>query len=83
MIIIEGGDVTQELAQHEGVLSGNGARRWHLDGMDTEIRHPQVAQQAAVRVRIGAHPPVALWRRVRAFSPARSARAMTGTSPAR
>ena len=36
--------------------------------MDAEIRHAQVAQQhAAVGVRIGAHPPVALRRQLGQF----------------
>ena len=63
LILIQLGHVTQELTQHERILAVNGAGRGHGHRVVVEIRHAQVAQQnAAVGVRIGAHPPVALRR---------------------
>ena len=61
LVLIEHGHVTQELAEHQRVLGGDGAGRWHVHGVHAEVRHAQVAEQdAAVGVRIGAHPPVPL-----------------------
>ena len=61
LILIQLGHVTQELTQHERILGGNRAGRRHIDRVEVKIRHAQIAQQnAAVGVRIGAHPPVAL-----------------------
>ena len=54
-------DVAEEPAQNARVLGVDGARRRDVDGMLAEVGHAQIAQQrAAVGVRIGAHPPVAL-----------------------
>ena len=61
LILIELDHVTQKLTQHERILGVDGAGRRHFYRVDAEVRHSQVAQQnAAVRVGIGAHPPVAL-----------------------
>ena len=61
-------DVLEELAQHESVLSVHGARRRHVHRVHAEIGHPQVVQQEpAIGVRIGAHPPVALGRKLGQF----------------
>ena len=61
LILIQHGDVAQELAEHERILAVNGAGRRHFHRMVVEVRHAQVAQQnPAVGMRIGAHPPVAL-----------------------
>ena len=68
LILIQLGHVTQELAQHKRILALNGAGRRHIHRVDVEVRHAQVAQQnAAVGVRIGAHPPVALRRQLGQF----------------
>ena len=63
LILIQFGHVTQKLAQHQRILAVDGAGRRHLHRVIMEVRHSQVAQQnAAVGVRIGAHPPLALGR---------------------
>ena len=68
LILIQLGHVAQELAQHERILAVHGAGRRHIHRVDVEVRHAQVAQQnAAVGVRIGAHPPVALRRQFGQF----------------
>ena len=68
LILIQLGHVTQELTQHERILAVNGAGRRHIHRVVAEVRHAQVAQQnAAVGVRIGAHPPVALRRQLGQF----------------
>ena len=61
LVLVQLGHVTQELAQHERVLAVDGAGRRHVHRVVVEVGHAQVAQQhAAVGVRIGAHPSVAL-----------------------
>ena len=63
LFLIQLGHVTQELTQHQSILALDGARRRHIHRVGVEVRHAQVAQQnAAVGVRVGAHPPVALRR---------------------
>ena len=52
--------VAQELAEHPRRLARSVAGRSHLDRVVAEVRQAQVAQQqAAVGVRVGAHPPLA------------------------
>ena len=54
-------DIAQEPAHHAGGLGRDGAGCGHLDGVITEIREPQLAQQqAAIGVRVGTHAPGAL-----------------------
>ena len=54
-------DVAEELAHHPRRLGGGRAGAGHLDRVVAEVRHLQVAQQqAAVGVRVVAHPAVAL-----------------------
>ena len=68
LILIQLGHVAQELAQHERILAVDGAGRRHIHRVVVEVRHAQIAQQnAAVGVRIGAHPPVALRRQFGQF----------------
>ena len=68
LVLVQLGHVAQELAQHERVLDLNRAGRRHIDRVVVEVRHAQVAQQnAAVGVRIGAHPAVALRRQLGQF----------------
>ena len=68
LILIQLGHVAQEVTQHERVLGVHGAGRRHIHRVDAEVRHAQIAQQnAAVGVRIGAHPPVALRRQFGQF----------------
>ena len=63
LVLVQPGHVAQELAQDEGVLGVYRARRRHVHRVAAEVGHPQVPQQqAAVGVRVGAHPPVALGR---------------------
>ena len=63
LVLIEPGHVAQKAAEHERVLTLNGAGGRHVHRVVVEVRHPQVAQQgAAVGVRVGAHAPVALRR---------------------
>ena len=99
LLRVQGDDVAEEPAQHEGVLGVDRARRRHRHGMLAEVRHAQLAQQdAAVGVGIGAHAPVALGRQLgqarrgvgrrrrrvpRACSSASSARAGRGDRDAR
>ena len=65
LLLIQPGHVAQEAAEHERVLTLNGAGGRHLHRVVVEVRHPQVSQQdAAVGVRVGAHPPVALRRQL-------------------
>ena len=68
LILIQLGHIAQELTQHERILAVNGAGRGHIHRVVMEVRHAQVAQQnAAVGMRIGAHPPVALRRQLGQF----------------
>ena len=68
LILIQLGHVAQELAQHERILAVDGTGRRHIHRVVVEVRHAQVAQQnAAVGMRIGAHPPVALRRQFGQF----------------
>ena len=68
LILIQLGDIAQELTQHERILAVHGAGRRHIHRVVAEVRHSQIAQQnAAVGVRIGAHAPVALRRQVGQF----------------
>ena len=61
LILVQFGNVAQEATQHQCILSVNLAGRRNVHGVKMKIRHAQVAQQnAAVGVRIGAHPAVAL-----------------------
>ena len=53
-------DVTEECAEHARRLGRRGARRRHVHRVVAEVGQREVAQQqAAIRVRIRAHPPVA------------------------
>ena len=68
MLLIQFGNVAQELSKNERVLAhdGTGCRNGH--GVEVEIRHAQVTQeQAAVGVRIGTHAAIALRRQLRQF----------------
>ena len=68
LILVQLGHVTQEIAKHKRILAVNGAGRGHIYRVGVEVRHAKVAQQnAAVGVRIGAHPPVALRRQFGQF----------------
>ena len=50
----------RNVAEHAGGLDGAGAGLVDVDGVVAEVGHPQVAQQqAAVGVRVGAHPALA------------------------
>ena len=65
LLLVQLDDVAQELAEHHRVLGVDGAGRRHVDRMDAEVGHLQIAQQqAAIGVRIGAHAPVALRRQL-------------------
>jgi hypothetical protein len=51
--------VAKEAAQYPGRLAERLARRMNVDGVVAEVREQQVAEQnAAVRARVGAHPPL-------------------------
>lgn len=67
MVLIQAHDVAQESSQHDRVLTGHRAWRGHVHRVRVKIRHPEVAQQTAVRVRVGAHAAVALWRQLGEF----------------
>jgi hypothetical protein len=52
LFLVQVGHIAQELAQHECILTVDGAGRRHIHGVSVEIGHLQVAQQnAAVGVR--------------------------------
>ena len=58
--------VTQEAAEHPRRLGERRPRSRHLDRVSAEVGQGQILeQQAAVRVRVRAHPPVALRRQRR------------------
>ncbi len=61
LILIQLLHVAQELAENESILALDSTRRRHRHRVGVEVRHAEVAQQsAAIGVRIGAHPSVAL-----------------------
>ena len=60
--------IAQETPEHVCVADAAHARRWHVDRVVAEIRHPQVAQKnAAVGVGIRAHALFALGRKFGQF----------------
>ena len=64
------GHVAEELAEHQGVLGFYCAGGGHVHRVGPEIGHPQVAEQdAAVGVRVGAHPPLPLGREIGELGP--------------
>ena len=68
LVGVERGHIAEELAQHQGVLGVHRAGGGHVHGMGPEIGHAQVAEQdAAVGVRVGAHPPLPLGRETGEF----------------
>ena len=68
LILVQLDHIAQELAQYQRILAVNGAGRRYAHRVVVEVRHAQVAQQnAAIGVRVGAHPPVALRRQLGQF----------------
>jgi hypothetical protein len=60
--------VAQKLTEDHGVLCVNGTGRRHGYRVPMKIGHYQVVQQkSAVGMRIGTHPPVALWGQIGQF----------------
>ena len=60
VVAVAGDDVAEEPAEHARRLAERRRRLLHLDRVVAEVGQDEVAQQqAAVRVRVGAHPAIA------------------------
>ena len=75
LVLVEARHIAKEFAEHHRILRADGARRGDRDRMIAKVRHLQIAQKnAAVGVRVGAHPTRALRRQLGEFGSQRSVR---------